>query len=89
VVNGTKSAAVPFPDGSRRLLYTMESPESWFEDFGISQLLNGNAEVTLDPGFAAIVTSDVYHVFISEYGDNNARNWHWPKTPPKSAYKNP
>ena len=77
VINGdltasTKHAAVPFPDGSRRLLYAMESPESWFEDFGMSELVDGQAIVTLDPGFAAIVTGDVYHVFISEYGDNNA-----------------
>ena len=28
-LNGMKSAAVPFPDGSRRLLYCMESPELW------------------------------------------------------------
>ena len=33
-VFGAKSAAVPHPDGSHRLLYCVESPESWFEDFG-------------------------------------------------------
>ncbi len=31
---GTKSAAVPHPDGSHRLLYCVEAPEAWFEDFG-------------------------------------------------------
>ena len=31
---GPKHAAVPHPDGSRRKLYSLESPESWFEDFG-------------------------------------------------------
>ena len=71
-VTGPKSAIVPFPDGSRRRLYSIESPESWFEDFGFAQLVNGQAQVELDPGFAAIVNSDVYHVFITEYGDNNA-----------------
>ena len=34
VVGGAKSAAVPHPDGSHRRLYCVESPESWFEDFG-------------------------------------------------------
>jgi hypothetical protein len=34
VVGGAKSAAVPHPDGSHRRLYCLESPESWFEDFG-------------------------------------------------------
>jgi hypothetical protein len=71
VVNGTKSAAVPFPDGSHRLLYTLESPECWFEDFGMAKLTNGQVEVALDTGFAAVINSDVYHVFVSEYGDNN------------------
>ena len=55
VVGGAKSAAVPHPDGSHRLLYCMESPESWFEDFGEGQLACGKAEVTIDPDFAAVV----------------------------------
>jgi hypothetical protein len=71
VVNGTKSAAIPFPDGSHRLLYALESPECWFEDFGMAKLTNGQAEVALDTGFAAVINGDVYHVFVSEYGDNN------------------
>jgi hypothetical protein len=71
VVNGTKSAAMPFPDGSHRLLYTLESPECWFEDFGMAKLTNGQAEVALDAGFATVINGDAYHVFVSEYGDNN------------------
>jgi hypothetical protein len=50
----------------------VESPESWFEDFGFGELSNGEAEVRLDPGFRSVVNSDAYHVFITEYGDNNA-----------------
>lgn len=71
-VTGTKSAVVPFPDGSHRRLYCMETPESWFEDFGLGQLENGQAEITLDPDFVAVVNSGDYHVFITEYEDNNA-----------------
>jgi hypothetical protein len=71
-VNGAKSAVVPFPDAFHRRLYCMESPESWFEDFGVGHLVNGKAQVELDPDFAAVVKSDTYHVFISEYEDNNA-----------------
>lgn len=70
VVVGPKSAAVPHPDGSHRLLYCMESPESWFEDFGEGQLVDGNAEVRLDPDFAALVDVDEYHVFITPYGES-------------------
>jgi hypothetical protein len=66
-VFGAKSAAVPHPDGSHRRLYCMESPESWFEDFGTGQLECGRAEVAIDPDFAAIVDLADYHVFLTEY----------------------
>jgi hypothetical protein len=71
IVNGLKSAVVRFPDGSNRKLYCMENPESWFEDFGTGYLKNGQAEIPLDAEFASIVNSDDYHVFLSEYDDNN------------------
>ncbi len=67
-VFGTKSAAVPHPDGSRRLVYCMESPDSWFEDFGKGTLECGRADVKIDPDFAAIVDLSDYHVFITSYG---------------------
>ncbi len=54
-VSGAKSAAVPHPDGTHRLLYCVESPEAWFEDFGTGTITAGKAEVTLDPDFAAVV----------------------------------
>ena len=68
---GNKHAAVPHPDDSTRLLYSMESPESWFEDFGEGKLVNGKAEVKLDPDFAALVRTDRYHVFVTPYGDSH------------------
>src|SRR5215207_3856366 len=51
VVGGAKSAAVPHPDGSHRRLYCVESPESWFEDFGSAKLICGEAVVALDRDF--------------------------------------
>jgi hypothetical protein len=71
VVGGPKSAAVPHPDGSHRRLYCMESPESWFEDFGKGQLACGEATVRIDPDFAALVNVDDYHVFLTEYGERS------------------
>jgi hypothetical protein len=68
VVGGAKSAAVPHPDGSHRRMYCMESPESWFEDFGKGQLECGRASVQLDPDFAAVVDLEDYQVFLTEYG---------------------
>jgi hypothetical protein len=71
LVNGQtpKSAVVPHPDGTGRRLYCMESPESWFEDFGQATLSAGRAMVALDPDFAAVVKTDGYHVFLTPRGD--------------------
>lgn len=65
VVGGAKSAAVRHPDGSHRRLYCMESPESWFEDFGRGTLACGEATIALDPDFAAVVDASDYHVFLT------------------------
>jgi hypothetical protein len=64
--------AVSFPDGSHRRLYSVESPESWFEDFGFGELVNGQVHVQLESGFSSVVISNAYHVFITEYEGNNA-----------------
>jgi hypothetical protein len=68
-VTGNKSAAVPHPDGSHRRLYCEESTESWFSDYGRARLVNGRAEVRLDPDFDAVVHGDNYHVFLTARGD--------------------
>ena len=68
-VTGTKSAVVPFPDGSRRRLYCVESPDCWFEDFGSARLKRGRATVKLDADFARVVTLDGYRVFLTPEGD--------------------
>jgi hypothetical protein len=73
VIGGAKSAAVPHPDGKHRRLYCMESPESWFEDFGKGQLACGQADITLDPDFAAVVDTDDFHVFLTAYDDFELR----------------
>jgi len=66
-VANIKSAAVPFPDGTRRRLYCMESPDTWFEDFGEARLAGGRAEVLLATDFAAIVDTTGYHVFVTPH----------------------
>jgi hypothetical protein len=68
VIGGPKSAVVPHRDGSHRQLYCVESPESWFEDFGEAALEGGTCSVALDPEFAALVHADAYHVFLTPYG---------------------
>jgi hypothetical protein len=70
-VSGAKSATVAHPDGSHRLLYALESPQSWFEDFGRSRISQGRARVELDSDFAALVQTTDYHVFLTPEGDSN------------------
>jgi len=67
VIGGAKSAAVPHPDGTHRRLYCVESPQSWFEDFGEGQLACGSADVLLDPDLAAVADLSDYHVFLTAY----------------------
>jgi hypothetical protein len=71
VVGGAKSAAVPHPDGTHRRLYCVESPESWFEDFGKGTLECGQADVTIDPDLAAVADLTDYHVFLTPYDDHS------------------
>jgi hypothetical protein len=64
-----KNAVVPFPDGTRRVLHCMESPEHWFEDFGASKLRRGRTVVKLDANFAKVINSRDYKVFVTPEGD--------------------
>ncbi len=73
IANGTKSASVPTSKGNQ-LLYCVESPETWFEDFGTAQFQNGEVEVQLDPLFLETVLIDdehPMHVFIQVQGECN------------------
>ncbi|MHB8646109.1 MAG: hypothetical protein ACYDAR_10020 [Thermomicrobiales bacterium] len=72
VYGGPKSAAVPHPDGTHRLLYCLESPEAWFEDFGEVSLVGGTATVALDGDFAAVVETSKLHVFLTSHVAGNA-----------------
>jgi len=68
VVGGTKAAVVPHKDGSHRQLYCVESPESWFEDFGEARLgSNGRVTVKLDADFASLIRVGEYQVFLTPY----------------------
>ena len=62
------AVAVPFPDQSLRRLCSIDSPESWFEDFGEGELVKGSAEVKIDPDFAVTVAlTTAYHVFVTPH----------------------
>ena len=72
-ITGTKSASVPTTQGNQ-LLYSMESPEIWFEDLGVGQLHNGKVHIKLDKMFNETVFIDQnhpMHVFLQEQGESN------------------
>jgi hypothetical protein len=72
-ISGTKSAVVDTPSFGQRLVYCMESPEIWFEDFGGGALADGSAVVELDPMFLETVTIDAANpmrVYITLTGES-------------------
>jgi hypothetical protein len=70
VIDGTKNAVVRTADGSR-LLYTEESTEVWFTDYGFGELEDGVTIIPIDPIFAQTVNleDEPYHVFVQVYGN--------------------
>jgi hypothetical protein len=69
VLGGSKQAVVNTATGARSL-YTEESSEVWFTDYGFGRLQNGRARILIDPGFAQTVSLEQpYHVFVQAYGD--------------------
>lgn len=70
VFDGTKSAVISVQD-EERLVYAIESPEVWIEDFGSASLVGGVGQVGIDPLFAGTVSLLEYHVFVTPLGDCN------------------
>jgi len=70
VATGVKSAKVQTADYGQRLLYAVESPEVWLEDFGSAKLDNGTTTVKFEPIFAETANlNEDYHVFLTPLGD--------------------
>jgi len=71
VLGTTKNCVVRMEDGSHRAMYAVESPESWFEDFGVAQLKDGLATVKVPADFAQTVNTlgAKYLVFLTPRGD--------------------
>jgi len=71
---GSKCAEVKLDDGTAVRLFTEESAEVWFTDYGEANLSNGSCHIELDPIFLQTVTIDSSHpmkVFVQAEGDCN------------------
>jgi hypothetical protein len=74
--NGTVSTVVSgiTENDSKKIMFAPEAPEVLFEDYGIGQLSNGTAHITIDPIFARNILVNREHplkVFIQLEGDCN------------------
>jgi hypothetical protein len=69
--SGGHNIVVPVDNSQRQVaLHPVESPESWFEDFGSGHLESGVGRIALEPTFAQTVnTGSDYHVFLTPKGD--------------------
>ena len=67
--DGTQSSIVQTGGDRWVRVYSVQSPENWFEDFGSGQLVNGSAEIALEPVFAQTIASGDYRVFPVPNGD--------------------
>lgn len=71
---GTVSTTAENIDGERVTFHCTEAPEIYFEDYGQGQLVNGRAQITIDPTMAKNITVNDKHplrVFIQLEDDCN------------------
>ena len=72
--NGSVATIVKNRNGERIALVCPEAPETVFQDFGIGQLVNGQAHITIDPDLAININVSEDHplkVYITPEGDCN------------------
>lgn len=74
VGTGSNSTMVNDATGNKRVLFSPEAPEILFEDYGTAKLINGVAEVRLDPLLSSIIhvsENNPLKVFIQLEGECN------------------
>lgn len=72
--NGSVATIVKNRQGERIALVCPEAPETVFQDFGIGQLVDGRAHITIDPDLAININVSEEHplkVYITPEGDCN------------------
>ncbi len=72
--NGAVSTIVEDINGNSKVMFASEAPEVLFEDYGVSELINGVATINIDPTFSNNITVNDEHplkVFIQLEGDCN------------------
>ncbi len=71
---GAVSTIVTDDNDKQRIMYAPEAPEVLLQDFGVGTLVNGTAEIIIDPILAKNIHVDTQHplkVFVTLEGDCN------------------
>lgn len=74
VGSGVVSTLVKDDSDQERVMYAPEAPEVVLQDYGVGKLVNGTAEITIDPILAKNIKVDGSHplkVFVTLEGDCN------------------
>jgi hypothetical protein len=66
---GQITSVIPMANGALHRSYGVESPESWFEDFGEATLTHGKARVKIAADFKRCIGRGPLHVFLTPLGD--------------------
>ncbi len=72
--NGTVSTIVEDTNGDKKVMFAAEAPEVLFEDYGTGQLVNGTANIQIDPILSNNIVVNNAHplkVFIQLEGECN------------------
>lgn len=71
---GTNSTLIDEYDGKPRIMFSPEAPEILFQDFGVGQLVNGEARINIDPILKKSIYVDAQNplkVYVTLEGDWN------------------
>jgi len=71
---GSNSTIIKDKKGTPRILFSPEAPEILFQDFGVGQLVNGTARITIDPILKESIFIDNKHplkVYVTLEGECN------------------
>lgn len=69
---GSVSTLIDGPDGNPRVMFAPEAPEILFQDFGVGQLVNGEARIVIDPILRKNIHVDAQNplkVYVTLEGD--------------------
>jgi hypothetical protein len=66
-INGGGKGALEHTSTGSRFLFSIESPENYYEDFGEDKIVSGICKINIDPLFNEVTKGD-YKILLTAYG---------------------